>query len=69
MSKVKSQKSNVRNGFTLVEVLVGTFLILIVFLGIFGAYQLGLRVVGQSRNQIVATAIANQEIENIRNLP
>lgn len=58
-----------RKGFTLIEVLVGTFLILIVFLGIFAAYQLGLKVVGQSKNRITATAIASGEIEKVRNLP
>lgn len=56
-------------GFTLIEVLVGIFLILIIFLGIFGAYQLELKVVGLSKNKITATAIANQQIEMIRNLP
>lgn len=61
---IKENKS-----FTLIEVLVGTSLILIVFLGIFAAYQLGLKVVGLSKNKIVATAIANQEVEKIRNLP
>jgi len=53
--------------FTLIEVLIGVFLILIVFLGIFGAYQLGFKVVGQSKNKIMATAILNGEIEKIRN--
>lgn len=56
-------------GFTLVEVLIGTFLILLVFSGIFGAYQLGLRVVGQSKNKVIATSFANAELEKIRNLP
>ncbi len=42
---------------------------LIVFLGIFGAYWLNLKVVSQSKARIVATAIANQKIEQIRNLP
>jgi hypothetical protein len=56
-------------GFTLIEVLVGIFLILIVFLGIFGAYQLGFRVVGLSERKITATQIAQGEIEKIRNLP
>lgn len=60
---MKNQKS-----FTLIEVLIGIALMLIVFLGIFGAYQLGLKVIGISRNKIIATAIANQEIEKIRNL-
>jgi len=57
-----------RRGFTLIEVLVGSFLVLIVFLAIFGAYQLSLKVVSQSRDRITATSIANGEIERIRNL-
>ncbi len=56
-------------GFTFIDVLVGTALVVIVFLGIFGAYQLGLKVVGQSKNKITATAIANEWLEKIRNLP
>lgn len=58
-----------QKAFTFIDVLVGTFLVLIVFFGIFGAFQLGLKVVGQSKNRIVATAIASGEIEKIRNLP
>jgi hypothetical protein len=60
---MKNQKS-----FSLIEVLVFTFLALIIFFGIFGAYQLGMQVVGRSKNKITATAIANGEIEKIRNL-
>lgn len=56
-------------GLTLIEVLVGVFLILIVFLGIFGAYRLGLKVVGTSRAKITALSLANQKIEEVRNLP
>jgi type II secretory pathway pseudopilin PulG len=56
-------------GFTLIDVLVGTALMLIVFLGIFGAYQLGIKVIGQSKNRISATAIATQQMELIKNLP
>lgn len=58
-----------KKGFTLIEVLVGTFLVLLVFLGIFGAYQLGLKVVGQSKNKVMAIGLANAELEKIRNLP
>jgi hypothetical protein len=57
-----------KNGFTFIDVLVGISLMLIVFLGIFGAYQLGLKVIGVSKNKITATAIANGEIEKIRNM-
>lgn len=58
-----------KKGFTLIDVLVGSALMLIVFFGIFGAYQLGAKVVGQSKNRITASAIANQWIEKARNLP
>ena len=57
-----------RKGFTLIEVLVGTFLVLIIFLGIFLAYQLGLKVISQSKNRITAAAIVNGELEKVRNL-
>jgi len=56
-------------GFTLIDVLVGTALILIVFLGIFGAYQLALKTISQSKARITATAIVNQRMEIIKNLP
>lgn len=64
-----NKKKEIGAGFTLVEVVVGIFLLLIVFAGIVGAYRLGLRVVGLSKNKITAIAIANHRIEMIRNLP
>jgi len=57
-----------KNGFTLVEVLIGTTLMLIVFLGIFGLIRLAFKMVGQSKARITATALANQKIELVRNL-
>jgi len=56
------------SGFTLTEVLVGTVLISIVFLSLFGLYQLGLKVNIKSKARITATAIANQKMETIGNL-
>ncbi len=58
-----------RNGFTLIEVLVGSFLVLIVLLGFFYSYQLALKVTEHNKNKITATEIAKSEIEKIRNLP
>jgi hypothetical protein len=55
--------------FTLVEVLVAIFLVSVVFWGIFGAYQLGLKIVGLSEKKITATQIAQGEIEKIKNMP
>lgn len=57
------------NGFILIEAIVGSALCLLVFLGIFGCYQLGLKVLGQSKARIIATAIATEKIEKIRSLP
>lgn len=58
-----------KRAFTLIEVLVGSFLISIVFLGIFGAFQLYFKVIEQSKNQIIATNVARGELEKIKNLP
>ena len=57
-----------KNGFTLIEALVGVALLGIVFSGIFASYRLGMKVVGLSKNRIAATSIANARIEMIRNL-
>lgn len=56
-------------GLSLIDVLVGITIFSIVFLGIFGAYQLSLKVIVQSKARVTATAIANERIESIRNLP
>ncbi len=58
-----------KKGFSLIEVLVGVFLALIVFLAVFGGYQLILKVLSQNRSRVAATSIVNAEIEKIRNLP
>jgi len=59
---------NSQKGIGFIDVIVGTALVLIVFLSIFGAYQLGMKVIGQSKARIAATALANQKIEMVRNL-
>jgi hypothetical protein len=64
----KSRIYRVR-GFTLIEVLIGAFLTLVIFLGIFLAYQFVLKITGVNRNKITATAIAEGELEKIKNLP
>ncbi len=62
----KYQKS--LTGFTLMEVLIGSFLMLVVFLSIFISYQLGSKLIAQSKNRVAATSIAAGELEQIRNL-
>ena len=55
-------------GFTLIEILIGTALALIIFSGIFGAYRVGLKVVGQNKARVSAIALADEQMETIRNL-
>lgn len=55
-------------GFTFIDVIVGTSLSLIVFLGIFGAYNLIIKVIATNQNKIIALYIAQAEMEKIRNL-
>lgn len=57
-----------KNGLTLIEALIGVFLFLVFFLGIFGVIQLGIRVASGEQNKVAATAIVNGEMERIKNL-
>lgn len=57
------------NAFTLIEVIVGIAVLLVVMAGIYGAFQMVFMTVGSSRARIDALALANQRIEEIRNLP
>jgi len=61
--------TKINRGFTFIEVLVGAFLTLVIFLGIFFAYQFVLKTIGANRNKITAIAIAKGELEKIKNLP
>ena len=53
----------------MIEVLVCVFLAIVIFTGIFGVYQLGIRVVWLSKTKSVAIALANAQIEKAKNLP
>jgi hypothetical protein len=68
---MKNSKSQIpkSKSFTLVDVLVGIFLMLLFFLGIAAAYQLGFKIVGLNERKITATQIAQGEIEKMRNMP
>lgn len=58
-----------KKAFTLIEILIGVFIFLIVFVAIFTGYRLAIKAAAEARNRITATAIANGELEKIRNLP
>jgi|GEM_PF-2070057 len=68
MKKVKQNQNRLCLGASLVEVLVGVSLMVIVFVGIFGAYQLVLRVLALSKARIIAISVANEQLEKVRNL-
>ncbi len=55
-------------GFTVIDVLVGTALLVIVALGISGGFQVLFKVLSQSQNKNIALGLANEQIEIIRNL-
>jgi prepilin-type N-terminal cleavage/methylation domain-containing protein len=57
-----------KKGFSLIEVLVGLAIMLTVFVGIIGVYRLSIRLSGQTRARTTAIALANQRIEQARNL-
>lgn len=56
-------------GFTIIEVTITIFLIGTVVVGIFGLFILALRSAQDSSRRVVATALANERMEMVRNLP
>lgn len=59
---------SIGRGFTLIEVIVGTALMLIIFIGIYEMILFSFKMVAQSKARITATALANEKIELARNL-
>jgi len=57
-----------RGGFTLVEVLIGTFILIVVLLGVYQAISSVATLVRAARVKIDATMLANEQIEIARNL-
>lgn len=55
-------------GMSLIDVILGIALMMIVFVGIFGAFQLSLELVGNSKSKIGALALGNEQMEFIRSL-
>lgn len=58
-----------QRGFALVEILVGIGVFLLFSVGIYSSIQLVFKLVYQSRLRAIETAILNEQIEIIRNLP
>jgi type II secretory pathway pseudopilin PulG len=60
---------NARRGMTLIDVVVGTALILIIFTALFGLLRASVLVSGMVKSEATATAVANNQMEYIRSLP
>src|SRR5688572_8730500 len=56
-------------GFTLIEVVVATFIVGTVVAGMFGLFLLTMRGAQTGERRIVAIALANEKMEMVRNLP
>ncbi|MDO8576707.1 MAG: carboxypeptidase regulatory-like domain-containing protein [bacterium] len=63
-----SSSRRASRGVTLIDTVVGTSLMLVVFLGIFAAFQLSVDVVLNNKARAGATALANERMEYIRSL-
>lgn len=59
----------VESGFTIIEILITTFIIGTVITGLFGLFVLSLRTSQESERRVVAVALANEKMEIVRNLP
>lgn len=55
-----------KDGFTLMEVMIATFLVLIVFAGGFGALAQGNRLIEISRDETRASQVLQSEVEDLR---
>lgn len=56
-------------GFTIIELLIATFIIGTVVTGLFGLFLLDLRGAQESERRVAAIALANERMEMVRNLP
>ena len=65
--KVKNNKQKTR-GFLLIDVIVGVGLMTVAFFSIFGAFQLSVEIITNSKARVGALALAQEKIESIRSL-
>ncbi|MBU4216903.1 prepilin-type N-terminal cleavage/methylation domain-containing protein [Candidatus Parcubacteria bacterium] len=65
--KLSPQKN--QKGFTLIEVTVSLAIIAVLILGVYSLVILSLRITADNKNYVSAIEIANQKMEQIRNMP
>jgi prepilin-type N-terminal cleavage/methylation domain-containing protein len=64
-----NNKSYLKKGFTLAELVVAVAVFLVIIIGVYNAYKAVYDVVSVSRFKIVAVDLANERFEIIRNMP
>ena len=57
-----------QKGSSLIDVIVGTAILVIVFVGIFGIFKLSIELVSSSKAKTGALALANEQMEYLRSL-
>jgi hypothetical protein len=65
----KMQRPRGERGSTLLDAVVGTALMLVVFIGIVGAFRLTVMAVSNNKARAGAIALANERLEFVRSLP
>jgi len=69
-SEIKKQKTKINNklGFTLIEILVSLFVLSVVSVSLYSAYNFFFQVMSEKKNRVEALAIANEKMEIVRNM-
>lgn len=65
----QENRTHSSSGFTIIELLITSFVIATIVTGLFGFFVLSLRTAQESERRLVAVALANEKMELIRNLP
>src|SRR3989338_8245195 len=65
----KLRATGFSRGVTLIDTLVAVSLMVLIFMGIFGAFQLSVDVVTNNKGRAGAVALADERMEYIRSLP
>lgn len=66
---LKFPDHNKQKGFSLMEVIVSVFIIMIIMVSIYSLIVLSLRLANNNKRYVEAIEIANQKMEKIRNMP
>ena len=70
IARERSNRSNLNlKGFSLIELMIAVVILALAIVGIFHAYSVGFMGMADSRDRTVATNIAQEKMESIKNIP